>query len=375
MTTVWRQSDEPLVLHVIPTPLARGAQREARALADQLDAPGVRAHRVLTLFDGVPEVRPDFSLHLDGGDRPAEGFDPRVVLRLLAALGRFDPALVVAHGSDPLKYLVPAMVGRRRLLAYYAIGTYAVSPDHRLQLAFWRHMLARVDVIAAEGNEVKIECTQLLGVPADRVTMTPNGRDPDQFHPRSDDGVRGLPVLTYVGALNHGKRPDRFIEVVAELRRRGREFRARLIGGGPLLDGLRLPAEAAGVELLGPRSDVADLLRDSDIMVFPSRPAGEGLPGVLVEAGMSGVPVVATDVPGVRTIVADGSTGLVVPRDDLEALVDATDRLLVDADLRAVLSAEARRCCVEQFSLDAVAAAWLALLEPLLPGGGGRSGR
>ena len=129
------------------------------------------------------------------------------------------------------------------------------------------------------------------------------------------------------------------------------------------------PAEAAGVELLGSRSDVADLLRQSDIMVFPSRPAGEGMPGVLIEAGLSGVPVVATDVPGVRTVVADGETGLVVAQDDLAAMVDGHRTLLADPALRTDDGTGG------PWSLPANGSAsarwpqqWLDLLSPLLPG-------
>jgi len=372
MTETWQQTDEPLVLHVIPTPLARGGQREARALADQLDCPGVRCHRVLTIFDGVPEVRPDFSLRLDGGGSPARGLDPRVVIRLRSALQRLDPALVVAHGSDPLKYLVPAMAFGNRPLAYYAIGTYAASPDRRLQLEFWRRMLARTDAIAAEGHEVRQQCIDLLDVPAGKVTMTPNGRDPETFRPRSGIGHEGIPVVTFVGALNSGKRPDRFIEVVAALRSRNREFSARLIGDGPMRKELMVPARDAAVDLLGSRSDIPELLRSSDLMVFPSRPAGEGMPGVLIEAGMSGIPVVATDVPGVRTMVDDGVTGFVVPEGELTPLVDATDRLLADPALRTTMGDAARVHCVDRFSLDAVGATWLELLEPLLARRGDR---
>ena len=112
--TEWQTTADPLVLHVIPTPLARGAQREARALADQLNDPGVRSHRVLTLFDGPDEVRSDFSLHGAGGAVAARGYSVRMVPKLRSALRRLDPVLVVAHGGDPLKYLVPAMTGRRR---------------------------------------------------------------------------------------------------------------------------------------------------------------------------------------------------------------------------------------------------------------------
>ncbi len=132
------------------------------------------------------------------------------------------------------------------------------------------------------------------------------------------------------------------------------------------------PAEAAGVELLGSRSDIPELLRASDLMVFPSRPAGEGMPGVLIEAGLSGIPVVATDVPGVRTMLEDGATGIVVPEGELDPMVESVDRLLLDPALRATMGAAARAYCEEHFSLEVVGAIWLTLLEPLL---GGRPGR
>ena len=332
--TDWKTTSDPLVLHVIPTPVARGAQHEARALADQLNDPGVRSHRVLTLFDGPDEVRSDFSLNGAGGAVAGQGYSMRMVPKLRSALKRLNPVLVVAHGSDPLKYLVPAMIGRRRPLAYYAIGTYAGRRDRPLQLRMWRHLMARADVVAAEGNEVAMECTELLGVPVDRVVMTPNGRDPEIFHPRWSDLADLPPMVTFVGALTDGKRPDRYIDVVVALRSRGLDFRAQLVGGGPQFDALVGPARAAGVDLLGQRSDVAELLQDADLMVFPSRPAGEGMPGVLIEAGLSGLPVVATDVPGVRTIVANDETGYVVTNDDLPAMVSSTARLIEDPALR-----------------------------------------
>jgi glycosyltransferase involved in cell wall biosynthesis len=365
MTEEWLQTGEPLVLHVIPTPLARGAQREARALADRLDRPGVRAHRVLSLFRGPPEVRPDISLGFDGGDAPAAGFDLRLVPKLHTALARLDPAVVVAHGGDPLKYLVPAMTTRRRPLAYYAIGTYAGPPRHR-QILLWRRLLARADVVAAEGDEVRTQCIELMGVPPGRVVMVPNGRDPAIFRP-SDTAGSSPPVVTFVGALNDGKGPDRFVATVAELRKSGIDFRAQVVGDGPLREALTGPAKVAEVDLLGSRSDVAELLRQSDIMVFPSRPAGEGMPGVLIEAGLSGLPVVATDVPGVRTVLADGETGLIVATDDAVALVEATRRLLTDPALRATMGRAARERCLRHFTLESVSRRWLDLLSPLLP--------
>ena len=100
--------------------------------------------------------------------------------------------------------------------------------------------------------------------------------------------------------------------------------------------------------------------------MFPSVAAGEGLPGVLIEAGLCGLPVVATTVPGVSSIVEDGRTGLVVDTFDFAALVSATGRLLGDPDLRAEMGRAARARCLERFSVAAAARAWLAVLGPLL---------
>ena len=369
MTVQWQRTEEPLVLHVIPTPLARGAQREARALADELDAPGHRAHRVLCLFAGPTEVEPDLTLDIPDGDDPGVGYNVRAVPRLRSVLAALDPVCVVAHGGEPLKYLVPAMAGRRRPLAYYAIGTYGASTRHRAQVALWRRLLRRVDVVAAEGYEVADECTRLLGVPADRVTMTPNGRDPDLFFPRADRADGELPVVAFVGALTEGKRPGRFVEAVAGVRANGLAFRAILIGDGILRQAVEGPARDAGVELLGSRSDVADLLGRADVMVFPSRPQGEGMPGVLIEGGLSGLPIVATDVPGVRSVIDDGTTGFVLDVDDLDGMVSVLARLVEDREQRTTMGGAARARCVEQFSIGSVGALWLRVLTPLLPAG------
>ena len=190
----------------------------------------------------------------------AGGYHPLVVTKLRAALDRIDPAVVVAHGSDPLKYLVPAVLGRRRPLIYYAIGTYSGARDRHLQVGLWRTLVARVDAVAACGQETARECTELLGVPADRVMTVANGRDPAVFAPGAPRAADALPMITFVGALTAGKRPHCFVELVAALRAEGREFDARMVGDGPLRSALVGPGRrCSGVELLGSRLDVADL--------------------------------------------------------------------------------------------------------------------
>lgn len=308
----------------------------------------------------------DYALGVRTGAASTVGFDPRLLLRLRRTLARLSPALVVAHGGESLKYLVPAMARSRRPLAYYAIGTLARVGHRRGRTLMWRYLARRPDLVTAEGVEVLDECRGLLGVRPERLVLVPNGRDPDEFQPGARAGARGEPVVSFVGAFTEQKRPDRFVDVVAALRAKGLQFRAVAVGDGPLMEPLGPAARAAGVELLGARGDVSAVLRDADIFVFPSLPRGEGMPGVLIEAGLSAVPVVATAVPGVDTIVADGETGYIVGIEDFDSLVRAVAGLLADPGRRQTMGEAARRRCVERFSMDVVAAQWLAALVPLL---------
>jgi glycosyltransferase involved in cell wall biosynthesis len=282
-----------------------------------------------------------------------------------------------------MKYVVPALLGRSCPLAYCVIGTYA-GGSQAVHDWLWRRLMARANVVVAVGDEVLVECTSRFGVPGERATVIPNGRDPMLFHPpsaRPDGGTSA--TIIFVGAMTAQKQPFRFVEVADHLRAEGYSLRALLVGDGPLAP--RLASEAAdhGVEFLGPRSDVPELLRESDILLFPSRPAGEGMPGVLIEAGLSGLPVVATPVPGASTVLVDGRTGLIV-EDSTAALADAVGQLLDHPARRVAMGSAARSRCESEFTLDIMARQWRSALQPLMESqaraarldriGGGRTG-
>jgi glycosyltransferase involved in cell wall biosynthesis len=114
------------------------------------------------------------------------------------------------------------------------------------------------------------------------------------------------------------------------------------------------------VHFLGPVTDVPSLLTATDAIVLASD--SEGLPGVLIEAGMAGVPAVATDVGWVADVVIDGVTGVLVPRGQADALADGLRRVLAD---RAAMGAAARATCLERFDLRTVVDAWAGLLGEL----------
>jgi glycosyltransferase involved in cell wall biosynthesis len=225
-------------------------------------------------------------------------------------------------------------------------------------------MLGRVGTIAAVSNDAADEIRG-WDVATGDVVVIPNGRDPALFARRDVEPAGRSARLVFVGHLTASKRPERFIEAVRRLRGQGLDVDASIAGDGPLLDGLRAPARAVGVTLLGRVDDVPALLGRSDVMVMTSVPEGEGMPGVLIEGGLAGLAVVTTRVPGAAEVIVDGDTGFVVPVDDLPALVEACGSLVRDPDLRSRFGAAARARCEREFSLEASIGKWRELLSAI----------
>ncbi len=371
------------VLHVLPNDIARGGQVIARDLRDSLDGKWGE-HRILIMFDSEPAVlKANYTLGLRMGRLRNLGFDPRGSYRLWRAIRRLRPTVVVAHGGEPLKYL--AFVPRGDLpLVYFAFGIVTEKVHRQPSRGFYRFLMHRADVVAGISHETVDEARDIFGVPEDRLALLPNSRDPEVYRgdPSPAEAVssgadamssgsgdaESVVTLAFVGHLTATKRPLWFIEVVAELRRRGHRVRGVMAGDGPLEEEVLAAAPAAGVEVLGRRSDIPEILAGSDIFLFTSVPESEGMPGVLIEAGLSGLPVVSTAAPGSSTVLEEGVSGYIVPVEDLPAMVDAAERLVADGDLRDRMGAAARRRCVELFSLDASATRWTGLFESLTAG-------
>jgi glycosyltransferase involved in cell wall biosynthesis len=151
----------------------------------------------------------------------------------------------------------------------------------------------------------------------------------------------GTPVeLLSVGRLDPEKAPEMLLKALALLEKRapGR-YRLTIVGDGQLENQLRAEAGRFGDAVRfrghvpnGP--ELFKLYRASDIFVHVART--EGLPQVLTEAQAAGLPIVATDVGGVRAGLGGGDEALLVPPNDPEALAAAIARLASDSDLRAV---------------------------------------
>jgi glycosyltransferase involved in cell wall biosynthesis len=129
-----------------------------------------------------------------------------------------------------------------------------------------------------------------------------------------------------------------------------------LAGDGPERDALeeqvRLLAVEDRVRFLGYRSDIPELLANSDALVLPS--LYEGLPLAVLEAMAAGKPVVATSVGGTDEAVVDGETGFLVPPRDSDALAAAIRRVIQDDVLAQRLGANGRARVAAHFRVEAM---------------------
>jgi glycosyltransferase involved in cell wall biosynthesis len=172
-----------------------------------------------------------------------------------------------------------------------------------------------------------------------------------------------VPVVGSVGRLTYQKAPEDFVAAMQSL---GRPDAVGVwVGSGELADRIHrrgLAASGPRIVLAGERADVLDLLPAFDVFALPSR--YEGLPTVIVEAMICGVPVVATAVNAVHELVVPGETGLLVPP-RRPAQLAAAIRYLLDVPEEAERMAKAARARLgDQHSESALRAVLISAYAP-----------
>lgn len=314
---------------------------------------------VLTIGGGPPLERRDGYTVV----RKPSLFEPvgnEISLGAAAFLRRAE-AFDVVHAHSHLYFLSNLAAVRRRLsgppLALTNHGLYSQTAPEWLFDAYLRTLgrwtFDQADVVFCY-TETDRRRIQDLGV-SSRVEVVPNGIDTDRFTsdgPGSELIDHDGPVVLFVGRLVEGKRPDVAVEAVDGIDDE-RDVALYVCGEGPLQTALE---ESAGprIRFLGsvPYDEMPAVYRAADLLVLSSR--AEGVPRTIMEALASGVPVVSSDLPQVRS--AFGDAIYYVPGDDADALAD---RIL------EALAADSEPALDPRFSWEQTVAETTAALEDI----------
>lgn len=224
-----------------------------------------------------------------------------------------------------------AVIAIERLLARRSTRLVTVAPE------------VRDDLLAAH-----------IGVPEQYRVISPGvelGPMPERDQARSRLGLpTDRPVITMMGRITRIKRPDRFADAVRLLQDTHPEAFFAVAGSGDLEDDLQERVRGLPVSMLGWRSDIEILLAASDVLVLTSD--NEGTPLSLVQAGLAGIPVVATRVGAVESIVENGLTGHVVDT-NATAVAEGIGCLLDDPETANGMGTAARSSTA-RYSVDAM---------------------
>ncbi|HEX5387023.1 MAG TPA: glycosyltransferase family 4 protein [Gemmatimonadales bacterium] len=301
---------------------------------------------------------------------------PRYAIGRYLALVREGRRIVRQHGirllhsnsAAPHQWLLPIARGERLPLLAHLHVVYAQRDRFTLGL----HQ-ATLAVGVSHG------CIDGLlddGMPRERTRVIYNGVDVDLLARGDERGLRhrlGIPddavTLTRVGSLIHRKGVDLMLRAFAELRRTHPNVHLLVVGDGPERPALEALARELGLadtaHFLGLVPSAGAVLRDAtDMAVSPARDEGFGL--TVIEAAAFGLPIIATNTPGMNEILRDGESGLIVPIEDVAALVRALDVAIRDPALRHRLGAAARATVQERFLISRYVSGFEATYTELL---------
>ena len=360
------------ILQLIQRPQLRGAETFAVQISQLHQRAG---HEVLflALFDHAG------GLALDFGSLPVEVLSLNESRRLVDVDGyrllarkirEFQPDIVQANAGDTLKYAVLSrkLFGWPGHLVFRNANKISSFIRNTLQRVYLSVILREVDSVVSVSENCRLDLIGEFPRLASRsVTITIGTPVPEQAVVPSPDLQCELglsehePVLINVGSFVPEKNHAGLLRIFASVLERYGSGVLLLVGDGRLRPELERLTEQLRltdhVRFLGYRNDVPQLLAQSDLMVMPS--FIEGMPGVILEAMMHRVAVVAADVGGISEVVLEKETGRLVAADDEARFASVVNGLLQDPDQLAGLRERAGEFVREKKSIVLIAGDFL----------------
>ena len=212
------------------------------------------------------------------------------------------------------------------------------------------------DQLLAVGDKVRKDLLNEGIGKKKKFGLMPPGLEINEL-PTKDESLKSFGLsdarlqCAFIGRITQIKRPDRFLDVVGEVKKRGIDLDFFMAGDGELLEGCRkrISQQDLPVTVLGWQIDIEKVLSAADIVVLTSD--NEGTPLSLIQAGMAGLPVVTTNVGSVPEVVLDGVTGIITDL-NVQEIANALEKLAKDKVLRERLGLAAQEFTLANFGVQ-----------------------
>jgi phosphatidylinositol alpha-1,6-mannosyltransferase len=326
-----------------------GIARYCRMVYNGLNASGGRPPVVLSLNDKGPGAPGGINV------RGCEGSRCLFVRRGLRAALRYRPGVVlVGHPNfAPIGWIVSRLARARLATFIYGIEVWEPLSPARL----WA--LRQSDLIISISRHTANRANKANGIPMRKVRILHNCLDPAfkrDCKKQKSSGELSLLTVARMSMAERYKGHDYVIRAMPALLSRFPGLTYDIIGGGDWQTHLQSLAEEEGVSHavhfhgIVSEEELRDRYADASVFIMPSRCEGFGF--VFLEAMAQGTPAIGGNLDASREVILDGKTGYLVDPTSVQAIVDATSRLLVDRELRDRLGETAASHVEHRFSFE-----------------------
>jgi len=295
----------------------------------------------------------------------------RVVFQLKALLQRWKPTILqtfLFHAN------FAGAVAARMAGTPHTVAGIRVS-ERRRNVHGWltRRTASYVDVHVCVSESVARFSREATRLPDDRLVVIPNGIDVERIQSidpvdLSAEGLGRRRWIVSVGRLDRQKRVDWLLRRAPELLARLPEHDLLIVGDGSQRGRLEELSSQLGirdhVHFLGWRSDVAEILASSDLLVLTSQ--WEGMPNVVLESMASSKPVVVTETDGVRQLLGPDASCQIVGSENAPAFTESVVRIATDSRLASTLGEQNYQRTAGCFRIEDTVAAYERLYTSLL---------
>ena len=310
------------------------------------------------------------------GRRVSLGGDVKAFVSLIKEIRSFKPHIIHTHTAKAgflgriasIISLQPSI--RVHTFHGHLLNGYFGAFKRRLVITAEQVLAIFSHELLAVGDKVRQDLLAVGIGKLKKFSLIPPGLEIG-FLPNKEESQESYGLSTtnlqcaFIGRVTQIKRPDRFLDVVSEIKNRGVKLDFFIAGDGELLDACRerIEREKLPIKVLGWQSKIEKVLAAADIVVLTSD--SEGTPLSLIQAGMAGLPVVTTRVGSVPEVVLDGRTGIITNLNATE-IADSLEKLALDSALRTQMGTSAKEFTLANFGVKRLIQQHVALYKKLL---------
>ena len=326
--------------------------------------------RLYTGFCGADEAdyletvaRDVIAIRIAGfGRRVSLGGDIKAFISLVKEIRSFKPHVIHTHTAKAgFLGRIASIVSLHPSIRVHTFHGHLLNgyfgQFKRSLIIFAEKLLAMfTDELLAVGEKVRQDLLDAGVGNLEKFGIMPPGLALGKLPPKKESqescGISSSKLqCAFIGRVTQIKRPDRFLDVVSEVAKRGVEVEFFMAGDGELLNMCRerVTREYLPVKILGWQSDIERVLSAADMVILTSD--NEGTPLSLIQAGMAGLPVVTTNVGSISEIVLDGTTGIITGL-EVHEIAGAIGKLVNNSKLCDQLGSAAQAFTTANFGVQ-----------------------